>query len=269
MGPGESQSLVNKSESEKLVLASLRRNDDSIEEVLETANHVCLYEFIVNLSQWKRREVEGTLFIVKRSTHPRFQLIILNRRSQSNHVEDIVLGREDFERSGPYVLYKNNKHEVLGIWFYEEKESEKIFKFLKKISLAFVMDDEEGGKSTGLPREAIGKIHNVGDNAAGAPGSEKKSTAAEEISDLLGMLDTNKAKAKEEGHKAQKTKDKKKTSSAVDKKQSSDKADAGNGARRARGGITRADLKTALQRVVRREEFVDLLYEEILNASSS
>jgi len=84
-----SQSLVNKSESEKLVLASLRRNDESIEEVLVTANHVCLYEFQLNVSQWKRRTVEGSLFIVKRSSHPRFQLIILNRLSPANHVEDM------------------------------------------------------------------------------------------------------------------------------------------------------------------------------------
>ena len=71
------------------VLATLQRNDDSIEEVLETANHVCLYEFQVNANQWKRRDVEGTLFVVKRSSQPRFQLIILNRQSPKNHVEDI------------------------------------------------------------------------------------------------------------------------------------------------------------------------------------
>ena len=87
--------MVNKSESEKLVLASLRRNDDSIEEVLVTANHVCLYEFQLNVSQWKRRTVEGSLFIVKRSSHPRFQLIILNRLSPANHVEDMGKSRSD------------------------------------------------------------------------------------------------------------------------------------------------------------------------------
>ena len=42
------------------------------------------------------------------------------------------MDRNDFERNGPYVIYKNSKHEVLGIWFYEAKESEKIFKFFQK-----------------------------------------------------------------------------------------------------------------------------------------
>jgi len=85
----KAKSLVNKTESARLSLATLQRNDDSIEEVLETANHVCLYEFQVNANQWKRRDVEGTLFVVKRSSQPRFQLIILNRQSPKNHVEDI------------------------------------------------------------------------------------------------------------------------------------------------------------------------------------
>jgi mRNA-decapping enzyme 1B len=78
-----SGALVNKSESEKLTLNSLRRNDKTIEEIIETANHVSLYEFQLDTKAWKRRDVEGSLFVVKRSSQPRFQYIILNRLSPS------------------------------------------------------------------------------------------------------------------------------------------------------------------------------------------
>jgi hypothetical protein len=47
-----SGALVNKSESEKLTLNSLRRNDKTIEEIIETANHVSLYEFQLDTKAW-------------------------------------------------------------------------------------------------------------------------------------------------------------------------------------------------------------------------
>ncbi len=74
-------------------------------QVLATAGHVALYDFnqdsscwvknvLLNVlkSQWKlalrtrplqeRKDVEGSLFLLKRRTNPRFQFIILNKKSQ-------------------------------------------------------------------------------------------------------------------------------------------------------------------------------------------
>nr|GMD88396.1 mRNA-decapping enzyme-like protein [Ipomoea batatas] len=49
-----------------LNLTVLQRIDPFIEEILITAAHVTFYEFNVDLNQWSRKDVEGSLFVVKR-----------------------------------------------------------------------------------------------------------------------------------------------------------------------------------------------------------
>ncbi|KAL0654387.1 hypothetical protein Bca4012_097078 [Brassica carinata] len=65
-----------------LNLTVLQRIDPFIEEILITAAHVTLYEFNIEISQWSRKDVEGSLFVVKRNKQqPRFQFIVMNRRN--------------------------------------------------------------------------------------------------------------------------------------------------------------------------------------------
>ena len=164
------------------------------------------------------------------------------------------MDRNDFERNGPYVIYKNSKHEVLGIWFYEAKESEKIFKFFQKISLAFGSDQV----SLGLPAEAVGAILSQAKTKTKGNGSAKqrssqdkaKPSASQGISDLLGILSTEETPRDD--------------SQGAGEKQGSGQRGAKSGAM----GITKAQLKAALLRVVKKDEFIDMLYAEIANASS-
>ncbi|ONK56995.1 uncharacterized protein A4U43_C10F15460 [Asparagus officinalis] len=64
-----------------LNLTVLQRIDPHVEEILITAAHVTFYEFNIELNQWSRKDVEGSLFVVKRNTQPRFQFIVMNRRN--------------------------------------------------------------------------------------------------------------------------------------------------------------------------------------------
>uniref|UniRef100_A0A7C9A280 5'-(N(7)-methyl 5'-triphosphoguanosine)-[mRNA] diphosphatase n=1 Tax=Opuntia streptacantha TaxID=393608 RepID=A0A7C9A280_OPUST len=64
-----------------LNLTVLQRIDPFVEEILITAAHVTLYHFNIDISQWSRKDVEGSLFVVKRNTQPRFQFIVMNRRN--------------------------------------------------------------------------------------------------------------------------------------------------------------------------------------------
>uniref|UniRef100_A0A0D3DJF4 mRNA-decapping enzyme-like protein n=1 Tax=Brassica oleracea var. oleracea TaxID=109376 RepID=A0A0D3DJF4_BRAOL len=74
-----------------LNLKVLRRIDPFIEEILITAAHVTLYEFNIQKSEWSRKDVEGSLFVVKRNRQqPRFQFIVMNRRNTDNLVEDLL-----------------------------------------------------------------------------------------------------------------------------------------------------------------------------------
>ncbi|XP_057464703.1 mRNA-decapping enzyme-like protein [Actinidia eriantha] len=124
-------------QSTKLLnLTVLQRIDPFVEEILITAAHVTFYEFNIDLSQWSRKDVEGSLFVVKRNSQPRFQFIVMNRRNTDNLVENLL---EDFEYEvqGPYLLYRNAAQEVNGIWFYNRRECEEVANLFSRILNAY------------------------------------------------------------------------------------------------------------------------------------
>lgn len=93
-----------------------------------------------------RKNVEGTLFVVKRRVEPRFQFVVLNRLSTENCREDL-LGAFEFELSPPYLLYRNSE-EVNGIWFYKQEECDEMSALFDKITGAFGADAPQTGMST-------------------------------------------------------------------------------------------------------------------------
>lgn len=119
-----------------LNLTVLQRIDPYIEEILITAAHVTFYEFNVEINQWSRKDVEGSLFVVKRNTQPRFQFVVMNRRNTENLVEDL-LGDFEFEIQVPYLLYRNAAQEVNGIWFYNSRECEEVGNLFSRILSAY------------------------------------------------------------------------------------------------------------------------------------
>ncbi|GJZ02831.1 mRNA-decapping enzyme-like protein [Tanacetum coccineum] len=116
---------IDEKSTKVLNLTVLQRMDPYIEEILITAAHVTLYDFNVDLNQWSRKDVEGSLFVVKRNAQPRFQFIVMNRRNTENLVENL-LGDFEFELQAPYLLYRNPVQEVNGIWFYNSRECEDV-----------------------------------------------------------------------------------------------------------------------------------------------
>ncbi|KAJ7948022.1 mRNA-decapping enzyme-like protein [Quillaja saponaria] len=124
-------------QSTKLLnLTVLQRIDPFVEEILITAAHVTFYEFNIDLSQWSRKDVEGSLFVVKRNMQPRFQFIVMNRRNTENLVENL-LGDFEFEVQVPYLLYRNAAQEVNGIWFYNARECEEVANLFSRILSAY------------------------------------------------------------------------------------------------------------------------------------
>ncbi|KAJ6802967.1 mRNA-decapping enzyme-like protein isoform X1 [Iris pallida] len=124
-------------QSTKLLnLTVLQRIDPFVEEILITAAHVTFYEFNIDLNQWSRKDVEGSLFVVKRNTQPRFQFIVMNRRNTDNLVEDL-LGDFEYEVQVPYLLYRNAAQEVNGIWFYNSHDCEAVANLFSRILSAF------------------------------------------------------------------------------------------------------------------------------------
>nr|XP_043632292.1 mRNA-decapping enzyme-like protein [Erigeron canadensis] len=127
---------LDQNSTKALNLTVLQRMDPYIEEILITAAHVTLYDFNVDLNQWSRKDVEGSLFVVKRNTQPRFQFIVMNRRNTENLVENL-LGDFEFELQVPYLLYRNPVQEVNGIWFYNARECEDVANLFTRILSAY------------------------------------------------------------------------------------------------------------------------------------
>ncbi|CAL4945331.1 unnamed protein product [Urochloa decumbens] len=119
-----------------LNLSVLRRLDPAVTDILITAAHVVTYTFDGAIKEWSRKHVEGSLFVVKRNTQPRFQLVVMNRLNTENLVQDLLT---DFEVDVqvPYVMYQSAADEVLGIWFYNPQECEEVAHVFSRIKYAY------------------------------------------------------------------------------------------------------------------------------------
>ncbi|CAI9783320.1 unnamed protein product [Fraxinus pennsylvanica] len=115
-----------------LNLTVLQRMDPFISEILMTVSFVTFYKFDVDATQWNRKDVEGTLFVVKRNTQPRFQFVVMNIRREENLVENLLQNFE-FEVRLPYLLYRNAAQEVNGIWFYNSHECKEVSNLITRI----------------------------------------------------------------------------------------------------------------------------------------
>uniref|UniRef100_A0A2C9V7Z4 mRNA-decapping enzyme C-terminal domain-containing protein n=1 Tax=Manihot esculenta TaxID=3983 RepID=A0A2C9V7Z4_MANES len=90
---------LDQQSTKMLNLTVLQRIDPFIEEILITAAHVTFYEFNIESNQWSRKDVEGSLFVVKRNTQPRFQFIVMNRRNTGYlmHTQRFLQSQSEFE----------------------------------------------------------------------------------------------------------------------------------------------------------------------------
>jgi mRNA-decapping enzyme 1B len=99
----------------------LKRRDAAIIKILDMAGHVVLYQFNEDSKAWDRKGVEGSLFVVERSTEPRYQFVVLNRLSSENLIETVDADFQT-ELTDSFLLYRNLKQEILGVWFYSPPE---------------------------------------------------------------------------------------------------------------------------------------------------
>merc|ERR1712195_258926 len=74
--------------AENVNLAVLKRKDSSLIDIIASSGHVVVYRFTAK--GWEKKNVEGPLFIVSRSREPYFRMIVLNRVTLHNLVEELT-----------------------------------------------------------------------------------------------------------------------------------------------------------------------------------
>ncbi|KFQ12260.1 mRNA-decapping enzyme 1B, partial [Leptosomus discolor] len=79
----------------------------------------------------EKTDVEGTLFVYTRSASPRHGFTIMNRLSMENRTEPITKDL-DFQLQDPFLLYRNARLSIYGIWFYDKEECQRIAELMKK-----------------------------------------------------------------------------------------------------------------------------------------
>ncbi|XP_062209063.1 mRNA-decapping enzyme-like protein [Phragmites australis] len=119
-----------------LNLSVLRRLDPAITDILIIAAHVTTYSFDEDILDWSRKPVEGSFFVVKRNTQPRFQLFVMNHLNTENLVEDLLTDFE-YQVQVSYVMYRNAAEEIIGIWFYNPQECEEVAHLFSRIRYAY------------------------------------------------------------------------------------------------------------------------------------
>ncbi|XP_041935490.1 mRNA-decapping enzyme 1B isoform X5 [Alosa sapidissima] len=114
-------------------LAALQRQDPYINNIVDVASQVALYTFNSKTNEWEKTDVEGTLFVYTRLASPRHGFTIMNRLSMENLTEPITKDL-DFQLQDPFLLYRNARLSIHGIWFYDKTDCQRIADLMKNLT---------------------------------------------------------------------------------------------------------------------------------------
>ncbi|KAJ3643544.1 hypothetical protein Zmor_026247 [Zophobas morio] len=105
----------------RMSVTSIRRVDPYVKDILATATHVALYKFNTSTNEWEKTDTEGALFIYSRNGEPFHSIMVMNRLNTNNVIEPIVKDF-DYQMQTPFLLYRNSKSKIFGIWFFNREE---------------------------------------------------------------------------------------------------------------------------------------------------
>lgn len=116
----------------ELNLLVLRRYVPQIERIMSIAPFAVVYLFSPESQQWEKCGIEGTLFVcqlqpARAGGHPRYNVVILNRKSLDNFVTELVSG-EDIEITEQYVILQvigdDGTPNIYGLWIFSDDQDQ-------------------------------------------------------------------------------------------------------------------------------------------------
>ncbi|KAB0359093.1 hypothetical protein FD754_003249 [Muntiacus muntjak] len=97
---------------QEMSLAALKQHDPYITSIADLTGQVALYTFCPKANQWEKTDIEGTLFVYRRSASPYHGFTIVNRLNMHNLVEPVNKDLE-FQLHEPFLLYRNASCDVV------------------------------------------------------------------------------------------------------------------------------------------------------------
>lgn len=160
-------------------LSVLSGIDKSIVEIVSDVSHIAVYEFD---STWKRYNVEGACFVVRRKSPtdiPSFCVIVLNKQGLENFILDLSDCKK-VKMQDRFIMLKvtmKKKPMIFGLWMHSDDEREQMFAILAEkqkliadatnpVALEMLTDKQisrGGGKasSTDLPLSPASRIKSI------------------------------------------------------------------------------------------------------------
>ncbi|XP_048346124.1 mRNA-decapping enzyme 1A [Sphaerodactylus townsendi] len=140
---------------QEMSLAALKQHDPYITSIADVTGQVALYSFSPKTNEWEKTDIEGTLFVYKRSASPYHGFTIVNRLNMHNLVEPVNKDLE-FQLHEPFLLYRNANLSIYSIWFYDKNDCHRIAKLMAKV----VQEEAQRSQDRTSPRRTNGCSEN-------------------------------------------------------------------------------------------------------------
>merc|ERR1719386_296657 len=117
------------------MLEELQKQDFDIEHIVAYSKFVVVYLLQQDGPNpgWQKANIEGPVYLVRRQTAPRYQLLVKNQFSTNDLIDSLHPDWElDCQKN--YVFYKveDPSKRIRGLWFHDDAERQKIEQILQK-----------------------------------------------------------------------------------------------------------------------------------------
>lgn len=102
-------------------LRALKKIDENIREILLCAGQVAVYLYDQTSNSkdgWQKKNVEGTLFMVRGIGQLEYGFVVINRLNTINFVQKVTKDLE-INVQNQFLMYKNEECDIYCIWFYD------------------------------------------------------------------------------------------------------------------------------------------------------
>ncbi|XP_040603727.1 mRNA-decapping enzyme 1A isoform X1 [Mesocricetus auratus] len=140
---------------QEMSLAALKQHDPYITSIADLTGQVALYTFCPKANQWEKTDIEGTLFVYRRSASPYHGFTIVNRLNMHNLVEPVNKDLE-FQLHEPFLLYRNASLSIYSIWFYDKNDCHRIAKLMADVVEEETRRCQQAAREKQSPSQANG-----------------------------------------------------------------------------------------------------------------
>lgn len=94
-------------DDKRINLNALKNHDPFATNIVAQAQRVAVYKFLTKKNEWKKLDVEGSLFLFERMVEPMHSFVVMNTLALNLFLQPITSDLE-FQDRNPFLLYKTN-----------------------------------------------------------------------------------------------------------------------------------------------------------------